>query len=82
MYFVFFLKANDLKRKGRIIICDDKLKAIFGENTEQIHMYDVQKGLKEHITTMSKEKEKRYREENPDLFEDESEDEKNKNIKK
>ena len=63
-----------MKKKGRIIVCDDKLKKIWGENTEQIHMYSVQKGLKEHITTMDKDREKQYREENPHLFEDEQED--------
>ena len=55
-------------------MCDDKLKKIWGEKTEQIHMYSVQKGLKEHITTMDKDREKEYREENPHLFEDEQED--------
>ena len=34
-------------------------------------MYEVQRGLKEHITTMSKEEEKKYREDNPHLFLDE-----------
>ena len=63
-----------MKKKGRIIICDDNLKKIWGENVDEIHMYSVQKGLKEHITTMSKDEEKKYREENPHLFQDELDD--------
>merc|ERR1719362_1625427 len=79
-----YTEANGLKKPGRIIVCDDKLKKIWGNDVESIHMYAVQKGLKEHITTMSKEEEKKYKEKNPHLFMDEIEDEKKekKKVKK
>eukprot|EP00484_Ammonia_sp_Unknown_P030485 CAMPEP_0197038780 /NCGR_PEP_ID=MMETSP1384-20130603/15667_1 /TAXON_ID=29189 /ORGANISM="Ammonia sp." /LENGTH=557 /DNA_ID=CAMNT_0042469267 /DNA_START=59 /DNA_END=1732 /DNA_ORIENTATION=- len=66
-----YTEAHGLKRKGRIILCDVALKKIWGEHVEQIHMYSVQKGLKEHITTMNKEEEKRYKLANPHLFDEE-----------
>eukprot|EP01083_Nonionella_stella_P271435 919728_1 len=63
-----YTKVENLKKPGRIIICDEKLKKIWGDETEQIHMFQVQKGLKAHITTMSKQEEKEYKLENPHLF--------------
>ena len=47
-------QTHGLKKKGRIIRCDAKLKAIWGDDVDEIHMYSVQRGLKEHITTMTK----------------------------
>jgi len=70
--FWHYTEVNGLKKKGRIIACDDKLKKIWGDDVNEIHMYSVQRGLKEHITTMSKEEENKYKEEHPHLFEDDS----------
>jgi len=70
--FWHYTEVNGLKKKGRIIACDDKLKKIWGDDVNEIHMYSVQRGLKEHITTMSKEEENKYKREHPHLFDDES----------
>merc|ERR1712130_364032 len=66
-----YTEKNGLKKPGRIIMTDEKLKSVWGQNVEQIHMYSVQKGLKEHITTMSKEEEEKYKQQNPHLFQEE-----------
>mmetsp|Transcript_92048 Transcript_92048/g.112713 ORF Transcript_92048/g.112713 Transcript_92048/m.112713 type:complete len:343 (+) Transcript_92048:38-1066(+) len=46
-----YVKNNKLKRDGRIIYCDDGLKLLF--NCNQIHMYHVQKLLKNHMQTIN-----------------------------
>eukprot|EP01083_Nonionella_stella_P145561 456374_1 len=67
-----YLEHKKLKLPGRIIQTDEKLKKIWGNDVETIHMYSVQKGLKAHITTMSKDLESKYKKENPHLFENDS----------
>lgn len=69
-----YAQTNGLKT-GRIIRCDAKLKTIWGEDVDEIHMYSVQKGLKGHIRSMTKNEEDTYRKEHPNLFSDEDTDE-------
>jgi chromatin remodeling complex protein RSC6 len=64
-----YTEEQGLKKKGRIITCDAALKKIWTDK-EEIHMYDVQKGLKVHITTMTKDEEHKWRLKNPTKFND------------
>ena len=79
--FFCFCQNHKLKKPGRIITCDANLKKIWGDDINEIHMYSVQKGLKSHITTMSKEAEHNYRLENPHLFKDDDDYKNNTNNK-
>merc|ERR1712013_288215 len=62
-----YCERNGLKRKGRLICCDAKLKRIYGEDTQKVHLYDVQSGLSRHITIMTREEEAQHKREHPNF---------------